>query len=99
MTGAIHARKPPRPRPAVRDGGRRASRDHPAQPRTHHSLHRLMEAPILAELRPILGDLGLGELAAVTELVGGSNKAFRIDLARGDAVVLKAYDALRGKLP
>jgi aminoglycoside phosphotransferase (APT) family kinase protein len=53
----------------------------------------------LAELRPILGDLGLAGPTSANELAGGSNRAFRIDLADGTAVVLKTYDDLRGKLP
>ncbi len=59
----------------------------------------MTETPTLAELRTILGDLGLGEPVAVTELAGGSNKAFRIDLADGAAVVLKTYDDLGATLP
>ncbi len=36
---------------------------------------------------------------ALTELKGGSNRVFRIDLADGSALVLKTYDDVRGKLP
>lgn len=53
----------------------------------------------LAALRPILADLGLSRPVAATELAGGSNRVFRLDLASGEAVVLKTYDEVRGKLP
>ena len=53
----------------------------------------------LAQLRPILRDLQLPDPTGITELAGGSNRSFRVDLGDGAAVVLKTYDDLRGKLP
>ena len=55
--------------------------------------------PGLAQLRPILRDLRVAEPLALTELSGGSNAAYRIELADGSSLVLKTYDELRGKAP
>lgn len=52
-----------------------------------------------ALLSPILRDLGVAPPLALTPLIGGSNRVFRIDLADGSAVVLKTYDDLRAKFP
>lgn len=46
----------------------------------------------LATLMPILADLGLAAPVATANIKADSSKVFRIDLADGTAVVLKAYD-------
>ncbi|MDR3475320.1 MAG: aminoglycoside phosphotransferase family protein [Devosia sp.] len=53
----------------------------------------------LIQLRPVLAALGLAAPLVLTELRGGSNRVFRVDLDDGGAVTLKTYDDLRGKLP
>jgi aminoglycoside phosphotransferase (APT) family kinase protein len=46
----------------------------------------------LATLTPILADLGLAAPVDITNIKADSSKVFRIDLADGTPVVLKAYD-------
>jgi aminoglycoside phosphotransferase (APT) family kinase protein len=48
--------------------------------------------PTIALLMPIVRDLGHADPVAVTDIKGGDSKVFRIDLADGTALVLKAYD-------
>ena len=38
-----------------------------------------------------LAPLGLGDIAGVTELAGGTSRVYRVDLAKGGAVILKIY--------
>ncbi|MEO6395378.1 MAG: aminoglycoside phosphotransferase family protein [Devosia sp.] len=59
----------------------------------------VINPPDLAELQPILSDLGLAPPRAITGLAGGSDAAFRLDLADGTTLVLKTYDDLTGKAP
>jgi len=46
----------------------------------------------IASLSPLFGELGLGLPTAVTELVGGGARSFRIDRADGGPLVLKAFN-------
>lgn len=46
----------------------------------------------LGQLAPVLADLGTAAPLGVTPLHGGSSRVFRIDLANGEALVLKAYE-------
>jgi Ser/Thr protein kinase RdoA (MazF antagonist) len=58
-----------------------------------------IRAITLDQLRPFLADLGVAAPVALVELSGGSNAAFRVELADGSALILKTYDDVRGKLP
>ena len=46
-----------------------------------------------------LAPLDLGEVTSITAMTGGTSLTFRIDLARGDAVVLKAYEGSNATVP
>ncbi len=49
--------------------------------------------PTLAQLAPIVRDLGRAEPVAISDIKDGASRVFRIDLADGGALVLKGYDA------
>lgn len=50
------------------------------------------DAPAVSQLAPILADLGVAAPIAITDIKDGSGRVYRVDLADGSAVVLKAYD-------
>ena len=50
------------------------------------------ETPALSQIAPILSDIGLAAPLAITDIKDGSGRVFRVDLADGSTVVLKAYD-------
>jgi aminoglycoside phosphotransferase (APT) family kinase protein len=45
----------------------------------------------LADIQPVLTEVGQSPAVAVSELGGGSSKVFRLDLADGSALVLKSF--------
>jgi aminoglycoside phosphotransferase (APT) family kinase protein len=53
----------------------------------------------IEQLRPVLRELNMGEVVAVAELEGGGSPVFRIDLAGGERLVLKAYPDGGGQAP
>jgi Ser/Thr protein kinase RdoA (MazF antagonist) len=50
------------------------------------------QAPGLSKVAPILADIGAAAPLAITDIKDGSGRVFRVDLADGNAVVLKHYD-------
>jgi aminoglycoside phosphotransferase (APT) family kinase protein len=48
--------------------------------------------PTLEQLSPIVRGLGVAPAVAINDIKDGSGRVFRIDLADGTALVLKAYD-------
>jgi Ser/Thr protein kinase RdoA (MazF antagonist) len=53
----------------------------------------------LDQIRPIIRGLGTFDAVALTPLRGGSTKVWRIDLAKGDPLVLKTYPEGMGWAP
>lgn len=53
----------------------------------------------MEQLQPVLSDLGVSRIAALTKLEGGSSPVFRIELGNGERLVLKTYPDERGKSP
>lgn len=51
-----------------------------------------MDQPTLAELRPILSELGLAPAGEITRFQGGSTAVYRLELTDGTRLVLKTFE-------